>query len=146
MKFYNKDGNHLKLEINGEIKPVKLKACFPFLKPREYISVLGEDGKELGFINSIKNLDEDSKLVVSEHLKFLLSGFEITNIIEIFDEYGIRFWRVETNKGSRSFQTEISARPVLMNDGVYRLQDLEGDLYLLNRNGISVSDFDRYIA
>jgi hypothetical protein len=146
MKFYNKDGNHLQYEVAGELVPVKLKACFPYIRPKEYISVLDEQGKEIAFINSIKNLDGESKSVVDTHLRFLLSGFHITNIIDIVDEYGIRVWRVDTDKGARCFQTEISARPVLMDNDLYRLQDLDGDLYFLNRFGIISKEFERYIA
>lgn len=146
MKFYNIDGNHLQYEFAGELVPVNLKACFPYLKPKEYISVLDEEGVEIAFIESIKHLDTESKLVVDKHLRFLLAGFNITKIIDITDEYGIRVWRVDTDKGARCFQTEIAARPFLMDNDLYRLQDLDGDLYFLNRFGIISKKFERYIA
>ncbi|NRA27111.1 MAG: DUF1854 domain-containing protein [Opitutales bacterium] len=52
--------------------------------------------------------------------------------VKIDRDFELRTWRVETNRGPRSFQTMLDSHPRVLPDGTVLIKDLAGDLYQIN--------------
>ena len=53
----------------------------------------------------------------------------MTRIHAVEDEVEIRYWRVETRQGPRSFQTRRDDWPRRLSDWSFLIRDVSGDLY-----------------
>ncbi|MCH2154404.1 MAG: DUF1854 domain-containing protein [Opitutales bacterium] len=116
----------------GKLKAVNVSPCFPWSHPESFISLRDDDNKELGFIDDLDALDPTSKALVSDALSPTKFTFEITEIRKIDRDFELRTWRVETNRGPRSFQTMLDSHPRVLPDGTVLIKDLAGDLYQIN--------------
>ena len=72
-------------KADGEaISSLEPKRLFPFTRPSEYITLIGEDRKEAAVIRSIDELDEESKRAVLECFK---EPVIIEHLLEVFKAY-----------------------------------------------------------
>jgi hypothetical protein len=127
-----RDTNELYYHANGEEKLVSLKQCFPRTMPDKYLSVMDNEGKEIALIDNIDDLDEHNRKVVSLYLRFKNFNFTVTKIVNIEEEYGVRNWEVETEQGSRRFQTDLQEWPKVNYSNEMSVEDINGDKYLAN--------------
>ncbi len=72
-----------------------------------------------------RRIDGKSRQALAE-AGFLL---EIVRIDDIDEEVEIRYWKVETRQGPRSFQTRLDAWPRRVPGGGVLIRDVAGDLY-----------------
>lgn len=78
------------------IVPVR---AFPISAPEEGVSLLGEDGHELHWINRLSDLPEDTRSLIEAELAQREFMPEITGIIQVSTFATPSKWKVSTDRG-----------------------------------------------
>lgn len=125
------DAGFLRLKQGDSWIAVQVKQCFPWLKPNEYLGLLNEKQEELAMIEKVEDLDEKSQQALKAYMKHVNFKIEIFQIYRVEEEYELRVWEVETNLGRRKVYTSIKDWPSNTPDGSIKIEDLQGDLYLI---------------
>lgn len=124
------DGRPGLLTENG-IEPVVITACFPWSDPGKFLSLRSPEGRELGFVEDPADLEPESKDLILEELARGSATFQIQSIQVLRKEIELRCWEVITDRGPRSFQTELDEWPRELPGGSFLIEDLFGDLYVV---------------
>lgn len=112
------EGGLLTLQLGNEyFAKVDLYQAFPFSLENKYISVRDEEGEEIGIIKDLDELPQQSREAVEQELAWRYYAPQITKIIDIKDEFGHRYWDVETNHGYRKFVTRGR------DEGIYQITE-----------------------
>jgi hypothetical protein len=116
---------------DGEEKLVyQVARAFPLSTPEDYVSLLDEDGKELGMIHHMGELDDSSKTIVAEELEKAYFIPRIKKILRLKEVYGgVTDFSVETDRGYRDF--EVRGREGIRLMGLSRIiiTDVDGNKY-----------------
>jgi len=121
-----------KKDISSESVLVSMKQCFPKSMPDKYLSVLDKEGRELELIDSLSSLDEKNKKIVSHYLQFKNFRMRIKRIISVEEEFGVRVFNVETDRGERSFQMTLQSWPYMNKYGQVIFEDINSDVYMID--------------
>lgn len=78
------------------ILPVR---AFPISAPEEGVSLLGEDGHELRWVNSLSDVPEDTRLLIEAELALREFMPEITRIKQVSSFATPSKWQVSTDRG-----------------------------------------------
>lgn len=107
VRLFRNNGSDLMLTIEGECSYLKVlvKRSFPLSMPDHYFSFIDGNGKEIGVINDIHNLDSESKELVKDELRKRYFIPVIRKIKAIRERFGVVEWNVKTDKGSKKFLT-----------------------------------------
>ncbi len=112
------EGGLLTLQLGDKYFPkVDLHQAFPFSLENKYISVRDGEGEEIGIIKDLHDFPQQSREAVEKELEWRYYAPHITKIIDIKDEFGHRYWDVETNHGYRKFVTRGR------DEGIYQITD-----------------------
>ncbi len=131
-RFYREESGELFLEFKGKRKSVHLKPCFPWTDPRRYISVRDKEDKEVLYIDSIAEIDGDSRDAVKAALAESSYVMHIKKILELREDFELRVWRVIiADNTERSFQTKLDEWPFSVPGGGLLIRDVGGDLYFV---------------
>lgn len=122
----------LALQSDSGPRPVQLNRCFPWSHPDRFLSLRDPDGNELLFLQNPDDLDPASRELLQDELAQSGSLFEIESIQSLSKEIELRCWEVTTRQGPRSFQTELDEWPRTLPDGRLLIEDLFGDLYVVD--------------
>lgn len=108
---------------------VQVKVGFPLSDELAAVSFCNEDGEEIGVLTDAENLEESSAKALSDALSFTYFIPRITGVDEIKDEYGVTRWKVQTDRGPRTFevQSRHDIRPV--GPGRYLVRDIDGNRF-----------------
>jgi hypothetical protein len=114
---------------NGASRPVRVHRCFPWSEPDQFLSLRDQENQEVAMVIRLDDLESQSRKALADSL--LEAGFvlRITRILEVDEEVEIRTWKVETEQGSRSFQTKLDDWPWEVPGGGIVIRDVAGDLY-----------------
>jgi hypothetical protein len=129
MKLIRKENFRLALVRDGVQTTVNARKCFPWQTPYGFISLADEEGTELALVQSLDELDAASRQVLREALDVMGFTLEITRILSLEKEIEIRNWQVETQAGTRRFQTLLDEWPNRVAGGRLIIRDVCGDLY-----------------
>ena len=124
-------GGRLTMLVDGVMRSVKVRQCFPWSEPRRHFSLRDDDDNELALIEDPAELGAESRLALEQALAEAGFVFEVTRVVDIDEEIEIRYWRVETRQGARSFQTHLDDWPRELPGGGMLVRDVAGDLYFL---------------
>ena len=115
---------------DGPPHSVRVVRCFPWSEPSRYVSLRDADDTERCFIERLDMLDEASRTALESAL--VAAGFVlcITQVTSIEEDFEIRSWQVQTEQGTRSFQTLLDAWPHTTPNGDLVIEDVAGDLYV----------------
>jgi hypothetical protein len=78
---------------------VSLHRAFPHELLWEYISVTGEDNKEIGLIYKIEDFDSDTVALIKTEIERKYYSPEITVIHNVKERYGFSYWKVSVADG-----------------------------------------------
>ena len=111
-RFYCK--NHF-LYVQFEDKDERAFLCrqFPFELQWEFISVMNEDGDELGIIRDVALFGDDARALLETELRRRYYSPVINRIISIKERYGFSYWRVHTAEGEISFTLQDTYRSII---------------------------------
>ncbi|MBC7897816.1 MAG: DUF1854 domain-containing protein [Cytophagaceae bacterium] len=124
------DGRLVVLQQERRI-PVQVKLCFPWSEPQRFISLRDDDENEVALVEDPSTLEPASRGALDQALAEAGFVLGVTRVVSIDEEVEIRQWVVETQQGSRSFQTHLDDWPRLLPGGDLLVRDVAGDLYRL---------------
>lgn len=132
------------LKQNGEEKRhdrVFLHRAFPHELLWEYISVVGEENREIGLIYNIKDFDSDAEAVLKKEIERKYYSPIITEINSVKERYGFSYWKVKTEDGRQlSYTMQDTFRNIIhTGEDSAMLVDVDGNRYTIK----SISDLDR---
>ncbi len=119
------------LKIGEEEKVVyRIIRNFPLTAPDKYISLLDEDGKELGIIRQLKELDPPSRKVLEEELEKAYFVPAIKRVLAVRELYGgVTDIAVETDKGYREFELRSKDSIRFVGPSRIMITDVDGNKY-----------------
>lgn len=101
--FYRSSGGVLQAVINGETyEEVHLFRSFPMKYSLQYISVRNKKGEELGIIEDVQTLEDDSLALIEEELQYRYFLPKVLRIEKIKQKAELWFWDITTNLGETS--------------------------------------------
>lgn len=121
-----------KVKITAE--RIFLSRAFPFDMPFEYISVLDNDKKEIGFIRTLDDFDEAERTLLINELETKYYTPTIKRILSVKERYGFSYWKCECEFGEKSFTLRDTFRSIIRthtSDGKLRvfILDVDGNRY-----------------
>jgi hypothetical protein len=87
-------------QLHQAVSPVR---AFPIQAPESGISLVNADGKEVGWIDSVDQLDPASAALLREELQGREFMPEIARIVSVTSFATPCTWTVETNRGATEF-------------------------------------------
>ena len=120
---------------------VFLHRAFPHELMWEYISVIGEDNKEIGLIYKIDDFDEDTVKILKTEIERKYFSPVISEIHNLKERYGFSYWKVKTEDGRLlDFTMQDTFRNIIrIGDDQALLVDVDGNRFTIK----SISDLDR---
>lgn len=110
---------------------VKVSCCFPWTQPNKYISLRDKDDVEVALIDSLDDLDKESRLIIEQALAEVDFVLEVERIEFMEEDFEIRNWKVVTKNGIRTFQTKLDDWPRPVPGGGLLIRDVSGDLFYI---------------
>lgn len=110
---------------------VEMRPCFPWRRPREYLSLRNDEKEELALVRHLNDLDDESRTAIEAALEEAQFAFTVTGIEAIEKDFEIRIWNVRTLSGPRTFTTKLEDWPEQQGDGRVVIRDLSGDIYVI---------------
>lgn len=130
-KVIRKEGGALELRYREEVYyPIRVKRAFPLTNPQNYIVFLKENNKQIGMVEDVNDLDEESRKNILEELDVVFFIPQIKRIIWVKERFGSSRWKVETDRGIKEFATRSLHESVKeLEDGHIVITDTEGLQY-----------------
>ncbi|MFP4540437.1 MAG: DUF1854 domain-containing protein [Opitutales bacterium] len=125
------DDGRLLLSREGKTTSVKLRACFPWSNPQEFLSLRDDENHEHALVRRPEDLDPASRAALQGAMAVAGFAFEVKRIREIEKDFELRVWKVETAQGPRQFATALEDWPRELPDGRILIEDLSGDIYVV---------------
>lgn len=118
---------------SGEvITPLEPRRLFPVSAQDKYITLLDEDGDEVGIIKDISELSTEARSAVIHSLDDYYLVPRIIRIISTGEKYGTLRWTVETDRGIKSFDIRNRNHDIKMfKDGKVRVRDSDDNRYTI---------------
>ncbi|MCQ2505030.1 MAG: DUF1854 domain-containing protein [Saccharofermentans sp.] len=138
-RFSKTKGGFLSLEFEGSTYPrIRVVRLFPFSDENKYLSIreYGNGDKEIGIIEDLSLMSEDTQKLISEQLKLYYFTPVINKILSIKDEYGYAYFHVKTDKGECRFAINMGA------NAVTKLSDTRLIIKDVDENRFEIKDID----
>lgn len=103
--------------------------AFPVSETNRYISLRDEESNEIGIIEDIKHLPQESRKVLVEELQKRYFMPKITKINALEGQFGITQWMVETSQGDVQFSMRSRYDIVRLENGRVLIKDADGNRY-----------------
>ena len=128
-KFERTNGGFVNLTKDGILfERVKVVRLFPFTDADKYISIRENSAKakEIGIIEDLGALDENTQEILREQLRLNYFTPVIEKIYNIKDEYGYAYFHVLTDKGECKFAINMASNAVTkLSDSRLIIMDLD---------------------
>ena len=144
-KFFMKNGFLAMTVTDGEgeqtFDRVFLHRDFPFELLWSYVSVMGEDSKEVGLIYEITDFDEETAALLKTELERKYYAPTVVSIEGLKERYGFSYWRVTLTDGrSLNFTMQDTFRNIVKRgEDSLILLDVDGNRFVIE----SVAALDR---
>ena len=139
LSFYRDSSGLLKVRIENEneeyaVKPIR---CFPLTDAERYLGLFkttpdGTANEEIALVEDVNRLDENSKKLVSEELN---RNYSLTWIKKIYSAEQTKTtskWRVETDKGEKTFEVLNHNDIYMVQPSLMVIEDVDGGAFLVN--------------
>ncbi|MSS70134.1 MAG: DUF1854 domain-containing protein [Candidatus Latescibacteria bacterium] len=94
----------LDMEGQGIFKPVTPTRAFPITDRERFIILKDKEGKEIGTLLNLSDLDAKSRAALTAELERVYFTPRIVFVHNIEEEFHIPKWDVETDRGPRTFE------------------------------------------
>lgn len=141
--FSTNDDKVLSLKYEEkEYKAIKLKRCFPFLSPDNYISVIDSDSnEEIGIIEDLNKLDEKAKQIAINELNFRYFLPLIVKVNKVKEKRNFATLDIKTLSGDRTITIQdIPFNINMYNNGQVIIKDVDGNLYEVSHDYLACKD------
>jgi len=105
-------GVKVRLADGTTLHQARLVEAFPVMRRRRFIVLYDRDGREIGLLRDLKELDAESAEAVRNALDRSYFLSRIKSIERIEDRYGVLTWHVTTNRGPRTFELRSRSESV----------------------------------
>ena len=128
-------------EENKKFDRVFLHRAFPHELLWEYISVMGEEGKEIGLIYNVEDFDTETVCVLKTEIERKYYSPLIAEINQVNERYGFSYWKVKTEDGrSLNYTMRDTFRNIVRTgEDSAILIDVDGNRYAIK----SIASLDR---
>lgn len=100
VSFRHTEGGVLELkEMYNVISEVSIYRAFPFSHAECYLSVRDRDGKEIGIVQELQQLDMSSQAAIQLELKRRYFIPKVNSIVSIHEKNNVWKWEVMTDRG-----------------------------------------------
>lgn len=115
---------------SDEELPAKIVWARPVSGRGQEVSILGTDNREIAYLGNLSELDDDSREVAKAELARRYLVPRITRVARADANYGNRYWKVETDRGSRTFlMKDPAANVIRLTEDRLILRDTLGNRY-----------------
>lgn len=114
-----------------EVRDVQARQAFPTTRPGAYVEIIDAQGTSLGILASLSDLEADAREAIEAALRTRYLIPRIGRILEMTESTTfVLQWRVQTDRGDRTFQTESAREAVhYLGPDRIRVTDLAGNHY-----------------
>lgn len=135
MLTYMQDGEEKRFDR------VFLHRAFPHELLWEYISVIGDENREIGIIYSIEDFDSESAGLLKTEIERKYYSPVISEINQVKERYGFSYWKVKTEDGRQlNYTMQDTFRNIIhTGEDSAILVDVDGNRYTIK----SISALDR---
>ena len=127
---YDKDGIGIYCSRDKKGKRIEARRLFTISRPYSYIQILDENGEELGILKDINSLDKKSQMYLKKTLDKFYVIPKITEINDLYEEYGVSRWDVVTDRGNRVFEVISRNTDIhLLGNGRILIRDADNNRY-----------------
>ena len=139
------DAASLRLERSQDGEPVAvigerritlghILSVFPISNREHFVSLRDVEGTEIGIVEEAHALEGESRRILREELERSYFLPRITDITGVADKLGVLTWRVDTDRGPRTFEVRHPRRNVRsVGGGRYIVKDVDGNRYDIRR-------------
>ena len=124
-------------EVHESVVPVR---AYPISAPERMISLLGADGHELAWLDSLDQLDADARALVEDELRRREFMPEILRLFGVSSFATPSTWDIETDRGRAQLRLKGEEDIRRMGGGVMLVADAHGVQYMIR----DVSALDRH--
>ena len=110
---------------------VQVRPCFPLSRPERFLIFKTDDGEELGLLEDLRCLPEESREALRRELDKQQFIPVIRRVDAIYREFKIPIWEVETDRGHRRLELKSSRDAYHVSEGKVYIRDSEGNPYLI---------------
>ncbi len=125
------EGLTLRSPEHGEVQGVTIEPCFPITEFGKYLLLRHADGAEMGMLEDMRDLDDDSMQAVETELKQQHFVPIITKVYSISREFHLPVWEVETDRGPRRLELKRRGDVHRLRGGRIYIRDAGGGGYLI---------------
>lgn len=131
--FKKTPGNMLSVKVGEEEHPIVYVHCsFPHTNKRIYLSVRTIENKEVGMIRSLDDFPKDVADLLEEQVHIRYFAPEITNVIQVKQEFGYSYWEAETTAGLCRFTVrDGGGNAKLVSDKRLLITDVDGNRFII---------------
>jgi hypothetical protein len=120
----------LEVEGDGAHAQVQVRRGFPLSDEGHFLSVRDRDGRELGMLRDVGELDGESARILAAELERIYFVPRITRVVRIEERFHIPRWEVETDRGPRVFEIRSGRSDVrVLPAGRILIRDADGNPY-----------------
>lgn len=119
----------LRREGSEEPVPVQIRRAFPWSAESEYVSIRGEDKKEILLIDRLDRHGDSIRKIVREELERHYFIPRIRKVFRIVEEFEIGIWEVETDRGRTTFRVRTRESVRLLGTKRAMIEDADGNFY-----------------
>jgi hypothetical protein len=111
---------------------VKAMAAFPLSLHSSFVGLADGKNKQICMIQDLGDLDADSRTIVQELLEIRYFSPRITGVMQTRDEFGVVFWKVDTDRGLREFYVRnLRDTAQDLPEGETLIADVDGNRFIL---------------
>jgi len=125
----------LKVYMSGSpdaVENVCVGRCFPWTLADGYVSIYQHDGGEIALLETLDELDDDSRRVVEEELETMVFAPRIRRVMEHRREFGVTSITAETDRGEVTFQVRTRSDVRVLSPTRALFRDADGNTYELS--------------
>jgi len=133
MRFSRSEHGSLVLHLDGESHhDLNIRRAFPLEKGDRYIGFFTHEGDELGLLEDLDTLEEESRRELLAELDKIYFRPRITAFNSLDEEFGVLRGSIETTSGPRPLEIRGYRQNVRMLSGNRAIiEDVDGNRYLV---------------
>lgn len=109
---------------------VKVVRAAPLTQPDRYFCILDIKDEAICMIEDLSQLEDASHPLVFEELDRRYLTAEIQKIVSLQNEYGVSYWEVETDRGTREFVAKsVAEHAQFLSDTRLMIFDVDGNRF-----------------
>ena len=115
-----------------DVTDVRLRRAFPLTHGSRMVSVRSAEGRELILIDDLADVPAAVRRTIESALAGSTFVPRITKVDSVDVRFGHQQWAVQTDRGPAAFRVQEREDIRFLDDGRFRLKDVDGTVYELD--------------